>query len=77
MHLLTSLATLAMIAAAPQQGTVAKSGAAKQGEAKSTTRAAAATKKTDVAACRRAHPNYDAKTNTYRDARGKRHRCTR
>lgn len=38
---------------------------------------ARAAKKPDVAACRRAHRHYDPKTNTYRDARGKRHRCTR
>jgi len=61
------IAAIAMLAAAPQHAAPSHRAPAKPVASK-------AARHSD--ACRRAHRNYDAKTDTYRDARGKRQRCT-
>lgn len=84
-------AAIVAMAAAPQHAEPSRSTSSVRVSDRANTRTAPAstnarhavqTKKTvqskkTVSPCRRSNASYDAKSNTYRDARGKRQRCAR
>lgn len=76
MYLLLSFATLALSSAGPQQARDHQHTEAEQSKLVSELKPAAEAKRR-VIACRRAAGKVDIGTSTYRDANGKRHRCTR
>lgn len=62
------IAAIAMLAAAPQHA---------QSGRRTPARPVAAKASRHVQACAKAYRSYDAKTDTYRDARGRQRRCVR
>lgn len=70
-------AAVAMLAAAPLQAAPQRAAPERATPATHGPVKTAAKSSRHVESCRRAYRNYDTKTDTYRDARGKRQRCTR